>query len=69
MTSTEMEALVRNVIVHRGLPFAIQSVVPSQDGWSVKVRGGVRGTFAFSVPTGRPVSMRTTIEEKLEAEL
>jgi hypothetical protein len=69
MTSTEMEAFVRSVIVHRGLPFAIQSVLPAQDGWSIEVRGGNRGSFAFRVPSGRPVAMRVTIEEKLEAEL
>jgi hypothetical protein len=69
MTSDEMEAFVRSVIVHRGLPFAIKSILPSQDGWSIEVRGAAGGSFAFRVPSGRPVAMRLAIEERLEAEL
>jgi hypothetical protein len=69
MTSTEVEALVRNVIVHHGLPFAILAVAAAPYGWSVKVRAGTGGTVSFTVPDGRPVSMRILIQEKLEAEL
>jgi hypothetical protein len=69
MTSTEVEALVRNVIVHHGLPFAIVGVVSAPHGWTVKVRAGGGGTVSFTVHDGRPVAMRMTIQEKLEAEL
>jgi hypothetical protein len=69
MTSSEMEALVRNVIVHRGLPFNILSVAAATDGWSIVVRGGTGGDVSFTVHGGRPVAMRVSIQESLEAEL
>ena len=69
MNSTGMEALVRNVIVSRGLPFAMLSVAASPVGWNIQVRARTGGTVSFTIPGGRPVSMRVAIQEQLEADL
>ena len=69
MTRTEVEELVRNVIVHMGLPFAVLSVIESPLGWNVQVRAGTGGVVRFTVLGGRPLAMRIAIQEKLEAEL
>jgi hypothetical protein len=68
MNTTEVEAMVRSVIVHLGLPFAVLSVVGSPSGWNIRVRSTTGGIVAFTVMGGRPLSMRATIQEKLEAE-
>ena len=69
MNTTEVEALVRSVITHLGLPFAVLSVIPSPIGWNIRVRAGTGGLVSFAIAGGRPVSMRVAIQEKLEAEL
>jgi hypothetical protein len=69
MNTTEVDALVRSVIVHLGLPFAVLSVVESPAGWNIEVRAGTGGVVRFTVPGGRPLAMRVAIQEKLEAEL
>ena len=69
MTTTEVEELVRNVIVHMGLPFAVLSVIESPSGWNVQVRAGTGGVVRFTVLGARPLAMRIAIQEKLEAEL
>jgi hypothetical protein len=68
MNTTEVETMVRGVIVHLGLPFSVLSVVGSPVGWKVRVRTATGGIVAFTVIGGRPLSMRATIQEKLEAE-
>lgn len=67
MNATEVELLVRGVIVHFGLPFTVLSVIASPTGWNIVVRGA-GGVVRFTVPQGRPVTMRTVIQERLEAE-
>ena len=67
MNATEVELLVRGVIVHFGLPFTVLSVIASPTGWNIVVRG-TGGVVRFTVPQGRPVTMRTVIQERLEAE-
>ena len=69
MNATEVELLVRGVITHLGLPFTVVSVSGSPAGWNIVVRAGTGGVVRFTVMGGRPTSMRTTIQEKLEAEL
>ena len=69
MNATEVEELVRNVIVHIGLPFAVLAVVESPLGWNIQVRAATGGVVRFTVPGGRPLAMRIAIQEKLEAEL
>ena len=69
MNTTEVDALVRSVIVHLGLPFAVLSVVESPAGWNIEVRASTGGMVRFTVLGGRPLAMRVAIQEKLEAEL
>lgn len=69
MNISEVELLVRGVIVHRGLPFALMSVTGGQDGWTVVVRGERGEVVRFGLSGDRPVAMRVAIQEKLEAEL
>ena len=68
MNTTEVDALVRSVIVHLGLPFTVLSVVESPAGWNIKVCAGTGGVVRFTVLDGRPLAMRVAIQEKLEAE-
>jgi hypothetical protein len=69
MNANEVEELVRAVIVHIGLPFAVLSVIESPAGWNIQVRADTGGIVRFTVFGGRPVAMRIAIQEKLEAEL
>ena len=68
MNATQVDALVRNVIVHMGLPFAVLSVTESPAGWNVQVRAETGGVVDFIVPDGRPLAMRVAIQENLEQE-
>ena len=69
MNENEVEALVRSVIVHIGLPFAVLSVIESPAGWNILVRAGTGGIVRFTVLGGRPLAMRIAIQEKLESAL
>ena len=69
MNATEIELLVRDVITHQGLPFTVLSVNASPTGWNIVVRAGTGGIVRFTLIGGRPVSMRTAIQERLEAAL
>jgi hypothetical protein len=55
MIATEVDALVRSVIVHLGLPFAVLSVIESPAGWDIQVRAGTGGVVRFTVLGGRPL--------------
>ena len=35
MTTASLEALLRNIILHRQLPFTFQSVSPAANGWHI----------------------------------
>jgi hypothetical protein len=69
MNEAQVDALVRSVIVHLGLPFAVLSVVESPAGWNIQVRAGTCGVVRFTVFGSQPLAMRTAIQEKLEAEI
>jgi hypothetical protein len=69
MIATEVDALVRSVIIHLGLPFAVLSVVESPAGWNIQVRAGTGEVVRFMLLGGRPLAMRVAIQEKLEAAL
>ena len=70
MTTAEVEALVRNVIIHFGLPFTVLSVVGSPIGWNVTVRSsGTERVVSFAVADVRPAAIRAAVEQKLHAEL
>jgi hypothetical protein len=69
MNSTKIEALVRNIILHRRLPFAMRSVAASPEGWDIEVDASAGGVLAFTVASGHPLAIRIAIQEQLEAEL
>ena len=66
MNSAKIEALVRNIILHRRLPFAMRSVAASPEGWDIEVDASAGGILAFTVPSGRPLAIRVAIQEQLE---
>jgi hypothetical protein len=68
MKTTEVDAIVRSVIVHLGLPFSVMSVVESPTGWNIRVRAGTGGVVSFALFDGRPTAMRVAIQERLESE-
>ena len=67
MNPTEMEALVRSVAVHYGLPLGAVSVAEIADGWSIVVRTATGETFSFAIAAGRPAAMRVAVQEHIEA--
>ena len=66
MTTAQFEALMRNVIAHRRLPFAFQSVSAAADAWHIVVCDDTGAELALTVPAGRPLDVRRAIEEWLE---
>jgi hypothetical protein len=66
MTTTSLEALLRNIILHRQLPFTFHSVSATAGAWDIVVRDGAGGTLALTVPAGRPVDIRSAIQARLE---
>jgi hypothetical protein len=70
MTAAEVDALVRDVIVHFGLRLTVLSVVGSPIGWNVKV--GITGTprvISFAVAGVGPAAIRASVQQVLEGEL
>jgi hypothetical protein len=68
MNATEVELLVRSVILQLGLPLTVLSVSGSPAGWNVRVRALTGDVVRFMVAGARPMAMRTVIQEKLQAE-
>lgn len=60
--------MVRDLIIHLGLRFAVLSIIESPVGWDILLQAGVGGLRRFHVPDGRPSAMRVAIQNKLEAE-
>ena len=67
MNPTEMEALVRSVAVHYGVPLGAVAVAEIDDGWSIVARTAAGETFSFAIANGRPAAMRVAVQEHLEA--
>lgn len=68
MNAADVDALVRDVIIHMRAPFALLSVTGSPAGWNIQVRAGTGGMVRFTVADGRPLAMRVAIQENLELE-
>jgi hypothetical protein len=66
MTVTKLEALLRNIILHRRLPFTFHSVSEAANAWHIVVRDDTGATLSLTVPAGRPLDIRSAIEERLE---
>jgi hypothetical protein len=69
ITTADVERLARSVIVDRGFPCTLLSVSAAATGWNVMVRSGTGALVRFAVSSRRPVAVRQTIQEILEAEL
>lgn len=66
MTTASLEALLRNIILHRQLPFTFQSVSAALNGWHIMVRDHAGATLSITVPAGRPMDIRSAIQDRLE---
>jgi hypothetical protein len=67
MNTVDVTSVVRDVIVHHGLPFTVLSVTGSPGGWDIVVRAQTGEHIPFTVHDGRPVHVRETIQKTLEA--
>jgi non-ribosomal peptide synthetase component F len=66
MTTASLEALTRNIIQHRQLPFTFHSVSATVSGWDIVVRDLAGATLSITVPAGRPTDVRNAIQDRLE---
>jgi hypothetical protein len=65
VNASDVESIVRDVIVHYGLPFTLLSVIASARGWDISALPGTGDVVRFTVADGRPVAVRVTIHETL----
>ena len=66
MTTASLEALMRNLILHRRLPFTFRSVSAAAGAWDFVVCDAAGATLSLTVPAGPPVEMRNAIQDRLE---
>ena len=66
MTTASLEALMRNIIRHRRLPFTLHSVSGAVDAWHIVVRDTAGAMMSLTVAAGRPIDIRSAIQERLE---
>jgi hypothetical protein len=66
MKTAQLEALMRNIILHRRLPFAFHSVSAAADSWHFVVCDSAGTTLSLTVPDGRPLDIRRAIQDWLE---
>ena len=70
MNDRDVAAIVRSVIVDRGLPLALVAVAASASGWEIRLRKEIGGTaVSISIPDGPPVAIRIAAQDQLEAEV
>lgn len=66
MTSASLEALMRNIILHRRLPFTFHSVSAAGGAWHIVVYDPAGVAVSLTVPAGRPIEIRSAIQDRLE---
>ena len=66
MTTASLEALMRNIILHRRLPFTFHSVSALAGAWHIVVCDVAGATLSLTVPAGRPIEIRSAIQDRLE---
>jgi hypothetical protein len=66
MTTASLEALLRNIILHRQLPFTFHSVSAAANAWHIVVYDAAGASVTLTVPAGRPLDIRNAIQERLE---
>lgn len=66
MNVASLEALLRNILLHRQLPFTFHSVTATVNAWHIVVCDSAGATLSLTVPAGRPLDIRTAIQDRLE---
>lgn len=66
MTTASLEALMRNIILHRQLPFTFHSVSAAVNAWHIVVHDATGASVTLTVAAGRPMDIRNAIQERLE---
>jgi hypothetical protein len=66
MTTAKLEALMRNIILHRRLPFTFHSVSAAPNAWHIVACDDAGATLSLTVPAGRPLDIRKAIQDQLE---
>jgi hypothetical protein len=66
MTSASLEALMRNIILHRRLPFTFHSVSTAVGAVHFVVCDRAGAMLSLTVPAGRPIDIRSAIQDRLE---
>jgi hypothetical protein len=66
MTPAKLEALLRNILLHRRLPFTFHSVSAAADAWHIVVCDDAGAPLSLTVPGGRPLEIRSAVRERLE---
>jgi hypothetical protein len=69
MTTASLEAILRNLILHRQLPFTFHSVsaaTAAVNAWHIVVCDHAGATLSLTVPAGRPMDIRNAIRDRLE---
>lgn len=69
MTTAKVEALMRNIILHRRLPFTCLAVAAAGKAWQIDVRDEAGATLTITVDGGPPLEIRSAILEHLETAL
>jgi hypothetical protein len=67
MTTASLEVLLRNLILHRRLPFTFHSVSAAVNAWDIVVCDMAGATVSLTVPAGRPMEIRSAIQTHLES--
>jgi hypothetical protein len=66
MTTTQIEALTRNILLHPRLPFTFHSLSADDSAWHIVVCDDTGAAHVLTVPAGRPLDIRRAIQERLE---
>lgn len=66
MNGSDVEAIVRSVIVEHRLPFEVLDVAAAPSRWAIRLRHLGRNVVSVMVPDSRPVDVRVAIQERLE---
>jgi hypothetical protein len=66
MTTAKLEVIMRNLILHRRLPFTFHSVSAAENAWHIVVLDDTGAKLTMTVPAGRPLDIRSAVQERLE---
>jgi hypothetical protein len=69
MNDRDVAAIVRSVIVDRGLLLETLAVAASASGWDIRLREQTGGTVSISIPDGSRVAIRGAVHKQLDAQI